>query len=48
MAEYVINYRNIHGKKDYLAIVAGEDKLIKWIEKNAHKCDTVHIRRVES
>lgn len=48
MAEYVINYRKIHGKKDYLAIVAGEDKLIKWIEKNANKCDTVHIRRVES
>lgn len=48
MAEYVINYRKLRGQKDYLAIVAGEDKLLKWIEKNAHKCDTVHIRRVES
>lgn len=48
MAEYVINYRKIRGRVDYLAIVAGEDRLLKWIEKNAHKCDTVHIRRVES
>ena len=48
MAEYVINYRKIRGQKDHLAVVVGEDKLIRWIAKNADKCDTIHIRRVES
>lgn len=47
MAEFVITYRKIRGRKEYMVIVAGEQKLLKWIGKNAGKCEMVHIVRCE-
>lgn len=47
MDSYLVSYRHKRGRQTYVVELPSIPKLLAWIEKNAARCDTVLIQRVE-
>ena len=45
MGTYLITYKHIGGKKEFVVEMPSLVRLVNWIAKNADKCDSVLIQR---